>query len=30
VEHCIKCIACQGRYFKKETITAPPQSFDLE
>jgi hypothetical protein len=24
VEHCKKCIACQGRYFKKETITAPP------
>jgi hypothetical protein len=30
VECCKKCIACQGRYFEKETITAPPQSFDLE
>jgi hypothetical protein len=26
VEHCKKCITCQGRYFKKETVTAPPQS----
>jgi len=25
-----KCIACQGRYFEKETITAPPQSSDSE
>jgi hypothetical protein len=25
-----KCIACQGRYFEKETITTPPQSSDLE
>jgi hypothetical protein len=25
-ESCKKCIACQGRYFKKETIMAPPQS----
>jgi hypothetical protein len=24
------CIACQGRYFKKETVTAPPQSSDSE
>jgi hypothetical protein len=30
VEHCKKCIACQGKYFKKETTTAPPQSTDLE
>jgi hypothetical protein len=30
VERCKKCIACQGRYFEKETVTAPPQSFDLE
>jgi hypothetical protein len=26
VERCKKCIACQGRYFKKETVTAPPQN----
>jgi hypothetical protein len=26
VERCKKCIACQGRYFEKETITASPQS----
>jgi hypothetical protein len=25
-----KCIACQGRYFEKETVTAPPQSSDME
>jgi hypothetical protein len=25
VERCKKCIACQGRYFEKETVTAPPQ-----
>jgi hypothetical protein len=25
-----KCIACQGRYFEKETVTAPPQSSDSE
>jgi hypothetical protein len=25
VERCKNCIACQGRYFKKETVTAPPQ-----
>jgi hypothetical protein len=24
VERCKKCIACQGRYFGKETVTAPP------
>jgi hypothetical protein len=30
VEHCKKCIACQGKYFEKETITAPPQSSDSE
>jgi hypothetical protein len=23
VERCKKCIACQGRYFEKETVTAP-------
>jgi len=30
VERCKKCIACQGRYFEKETVTAPPQNFDSE
>jgi hypothetical protein len=30
VEHCKKCIVCQGRYFEKDTVTAPPQSSDLE
>jgi len=30
VERCKKCIACQGRYFEKETVTAPPQSSDWE
>jgi hypothetical protein len=30
VERCKKCIACQERYFKKETVTAPPQSSDSE
>jgi hypothetical protein len=30
VERCKKCIACQRRYFEKETVTAPPQSSDLE
>jgi hypothetical protein len=30
VEHYKECIACQGRYFEKETITAPPQSSDSE
>jgi hypothetical protein len=28
VERCKKWIACQGRYFEKETVTAPPQSSD--
>jgi hypothetical protein len=23
VERCKKCIACQGRYFEKEIVTAP-------
>jgi hypothetical protein len=26
VERCKKCIACQGKYFEKETVIAPPQS----
>jgi hypothetical protein len=30
VERCKKCIACQGRDFEKETVTAPPQSSDSE
>jgi hypothetical protein len=30
VERCKKCIACQGRYFEKETVAVPPQSFDSE
>jgi hypothetical protein len=30
VERCKKCIACQGRYFEEETVTAPPQSSDSE
>jgi hypothetical protein len=30
VKRCEKCIACQGMYFEKETVTAPPQSFDSE
>jgi hypothetical protein len=30
VELCKKCIACQGRYLEKETVTAPPQSSDSE
>jgi hypothetical protein len=29
VEHCKKCIACQEGYFKKETVTTPPQSSDF-
>jgi hypothetical protein len=29
VERCKKCITCQGRYFEKETVTAPPRSSDL-
>jgi hypothetical protein len=28
VERYKKRIACQGTYFEKETIIAPPQSFD--
>jgi hypothetical protein len=30
VERFKKCITCQGRYFEKETITAPSQSSDSE
>jgi hypothetical protein len=30
VERCKKLIACQGRYFEKETVTALPQSSDSE
>jgi hypothetical protein len=30
VERCKKCIACQGRYFEKETVTAPPRNSDSE
>jgi hypothetical protein len=30
VERCKKCIACQGRYFEKETVTAPQQNSDSE
>jgi hypothetical protein len=30
VERCKKCIACQGRYFEKETVIAPPQISDSE
>jgi hypothetical protein len=30
VEHCKKCIICQGRYFEKETITTPPQNSGSE
>jgi hypothetical protein len=30
VKRCKKCIACQGRYFKKETITAPQWSSNSE
>jgi hypothetical protein len=30
VERCKECIACQGRYFEKETVTAPPQRSDSE
>jgi hypothetical protein len=30
VERCKKCIACQGRYFVKEAVTAPLQSTDSE
>jgi hypothetical protein len=28
MECCKMCITCQGRYFEKETVTAPPQSSD--
>jgi hypothetical protein len=30
VERYKKCIACQGGYFEKETVTTPPQSSDSE
>jgi hypothetical protein len=30
VERCKKYIAFQYRYFERETVTAPPQSSDLE
>jgi hypothetical protein len=30
VERCRKCVACQGKYFEKETVTAPPQTSDSE
>jgi hypothetical protein len=30
VERCKKCIACEVRYFEKETVIAPPQSSDSE
>jgi hypothetical protein len=30
VERCKKCIACQERYFEKETVTIPPQSSESE
>jgi hypothetical protein len=30
VERCKKYIACQGRNFEKETVTAPAQSSDSE
>jgi hypothetical protein len=30
VERCKKFIACQGRYFEKDTVTAPPLSFDSD
>jgi hypothetical protein len=30
VERCKKCVTYQGRYFEKETVTAPPQSSDSE
>jgi hypothetical protein len=30
VERCKKSIACQGKYFEKETVTALPQSSDSE
>jgi hypothetical protein len=30
VERCKKCNASQGKYFEKETVTAPPQISDSE
>jgi hypothetical protein len=30
VERFKKCIACQGRYFEKQTVTTPPQISDSE
>jgi hypothetical protein len=30
VERSKKGIACQGRYFERETVTAPPQISDSE
>jgi hypothetical protein len=30
VERCKNSNACQGRYFEKETVTAPPQSSNSE
>jgi hypothetical protein len=30
VERYKKCIACQGRYLEKETVTAPPQNSNSE
>jgi hypothetical protein len=30
VECCKKSIACQGRYFEKDAVTAPPQSSNSE
>jgi hypothetical protein len=30
VERCKKCIACQGKYFEKEIVIAPPQNSDSE
>jgi hypothetical protein len=30
VECCKKCLACQGRYLEKKTVTTLPQSSDLE
>jgi hypothetical protein len=30
VERCKNYIFCQGRYFEKETVIAPPQSSDSD
>jgi hypothetical protein len=30
VERCKKCIACQEKYFERETVAARPQSSDSE